>query len=454
MSDVWFNGVSASSLGLVVQSPPEERYPERDTTLTHVPGRNGDIIVDNNSYRNVTVSYTFAIKFDQVNTFISRTRSIIDWLCSSKGNYVVLRDTYSPETYRLAVFKDSGSFVNAYDQGTGFTVSFNCKPQKFLIQSSIDIPISTIETEIVNNTINNSKPTIKVLNAIPRTAHDKYVCFHPNDYDQDVYCWYSKTKNISLGNMDEWVIVPKSVSNDGVDNMESAVLSGSISAKRVDEHNIYFYIGAVSSIPLIKTTTIGVSWSVSYTYGDNEYTDHYIDYVTITSGTVSNSTVVSKPFESNIEINAYVNQTYPQTIEVFPTNIYTEAYGEFVPGETVAYKKKKSGEYVPVGVITEKRTDALSFKFVITDSYGDTWNVDVFNDWGNLSSDEQLVIDSEHMECYVIKNGNPYRSVNKLIEISGSEGFPLFTPGTNTIVLTTNTGGHNALVINRNDWVL
>ena len=46
MGIIIFNGVSSMDLHTLVQHPPEYAFPEKDCEATHVPGRNGDIIVD------------------------------------------------------------------------------------------------------------------------------------------------------------------------------------------------------------------------------------------------------------------------------------------------------------------------------------------------------------------------------------------------------------------------
>ena len=42
-----FKDKTSEDFGLVVQTPPTYSYPERDVTITHIPGRDGDIIIDN-----------------------------------------------------------------------------------------------------------------------------------------------------------------------------------------------------------------------------------------------------------------------------------------------------------------------------------------------------------------------------------------------------------------------
>ena len=47
MGVIIFNNKSSADCRIQVAHPPGYAYPERDYTITHIPGRNGDIIQDN-----------------------------------------------------------------------------------------------------------------------------------------------------------------------------------------------------------------------------------------------------------------------------------------------------------------------------------------------------------------------------------------------------------------------
>ena len=61
MGIIIFNGVSSEDLHILVQHPPEYGFPEKDSESTHVPGRNGDIVVDSGTWQNVDRTYDLAI---------------------------------------------------------------------------------------------------------------------------------------------------------------------------------------------------------------------------------------------------------------------------------------------------------------------------------------------------------------------------------------------------------
>ena len=54
MGNLKFGDISTKDLDLVIQSPPLYDFPEKDAGTYHIPGRNGDLIIDTDSYKNTT----------------------------------------------------------------------------------------------------------------------------------------------------------------------------------------------------------------------------------------------------------------------------------------------------------------------------------------------------------------------------------------------------------------
>lgn len=155
---VW-NDISSLDLGLVIQSPPAYPYPEKDVTTTHVPGRNGDVITDNGSYKNVTRTYSLGVGFKAGTDFISNSQAIVQWLTSSRG-YKRLEDDYDPTIYRLAKYAAGGSLSNIYDGAISFSVDFDCKPQRYLKSGEVVQKFTTNEFNLTNPTQYSSLPQI------------------------------------------------------------------------------------------------------------------------------------------------------------------------------------------------------------------------------------------------------------------------------------------------------
>jgi len=146
MGVIIFNGSSSKDYGIQVENPPGYHTPERDYEMVHIPGRNGDLIIDNGSYKNVNKSYNIA--FGKVDgDFTLMASQVASWLNSAEG-YARLEDSYEPDYYRMASFKNSLDIENILSQAGRVTIDFDCKPQRFL--KSGDIPI-IIENEEVDH---------------------------------------------------------------------------------------------------------------------------------------------------------------------------------------------------------------------------------------------------------------------------------------------------------------
>lgn len=159
MGIVIFNHVSSKDYGIQVEHPPEYQTPARDYELIHIPGRNGDLVIDNGSYQNVNRSYQIAIG-DERRDFTDMANIIAEWLHSASG-YARLEDSYEPEYYRMAMFQSELSIENIMQHAGRVTVEFNCKPQRFL-KSGEEILQLPLDAVLRNPTGFHSLPSITV----------------------------------------------------------------------------------------------------------------------------------------------------------------------------------------------------------------------------------------------------------------------------------------------------
>lgn len=159
MGVIRFNNKSSSDCRIQVAHPPGYAYPERDYTITHIPGRNGDIVQDNGCYLNV--ERTYDVSFDAPNgDFATYANAVSAWLHSTTG-YARLEDSYEPDYYRMAIYQESNIFENIYNQAGTATIVFNCKPQRFLKSGAVST-ILTNGSSIDNPTGFDAHPRIRV----------------------------------------------------------------------------------------------------------------------------------------------------------------------------------------------------------------------------------------------------------------------------------------------------
>lgn len=157
MGLIVYNGVSTDDYDIQVEYFPDYEIPEREYEAVHVPGRNGDILIDKGSYKNVARSYNIGFG-SYSESYASQCRKFLKWLYTSNG-YARLEDSYDPEVYRMAAYGGASSIQNIYDQAGRITIQFSCKPQKFLKIG--DIPV----TFTGNGTLHNptDQPSLPLL---------------------------------------------------------------------------------------------------------------------------------------------------------------------------------------------------------------------------------------------------------------------------------------------------
>lgn len=128
--------------------------PERDFKFVSVPGRDGDLIVDNGRYKNITVKYKAYI----IDNYNENMRGLRNALVSQKG-YQRLEDTVNPDEFRLA--KAVPFDIDEYGilRAAEFELEFNCKPQRFLKEGEIPFEVNS-STSIFNDYM-ESKPLVR-----------------------------------------------------------------------------------------------------------------------------------------------------------------------------------------------------------------------------------------------------------------------------------------------------
>lgn len=162
MGLIIYNGRSSRDFGLEVWQPPDYQIPEKDYETIHVPGRDGDLIIDKDSFKNVSRTYVVSVSKNGKSGFTSMANALSEWLHSASG-YARLEDSYEPDYYRLAAYQKSIGIQNIYNLAGYTTIEFNCKPQRFL--KSGDKPVrfdSKSRPYLYNPTEFKARPIIQI----------------------------------------------------------------------------------------------------------------------------------------------------------------------------------------------------------------------------------------------------------------------------------------------------
>ena len=157
MRKFFYNGHMSSDFGIYISGSGTFNAPERDVEVVSIPGRNGDIVIDNGRFKNITVSYPAFIR----TLFKDRSAGARDWLCQS-AEYHRLEDSYSPEFYRLARFVGPLDFTTRFlNYSAELELSFDCKPQRYLKDGERVISATGAVT-LYNPTSYSALPYIRV----------------------------------------------------------------------------------------------------------------------------------------------------------------------------------------------------------------------------------------------------------------------------------------------------
>ena len=160
MGVIIFNGIPSTNYGIHVETPPVYATPERDYEVVHIPGRNGDLVIDNGSYKNVTRKYSISVGEIDGN-FTTLAAGVSEWLHSASG-YARLEDSYESDYFRLAYYVADAEMENLFHQAGKMLIEFNCKPARFLKAGERAVPF-TADGSISNPTFQKSFPKLTVV---------------------------------------------------------------------------------------------------------------------------------------------------------------------------------------------------------------------------------------------------------------------------------------------------
>ena len=125
---IWWHGISSDDVRVIVERCPNVIVPNRKQEKISVPGRSGDLLIQQDAFENVRQEYDIYIsaEFQRLPTIAHK---VAEWLCV-KG-YQRLEDSYWLDTFRLASFQGGIDIANVLNRFGRVTVEFDCKPQRF-----------------------------------------------------------------------------------------------------------------------------------------------------------------------------------------------------------------------------------------------------------------------------------------------------------------------------------
>lgn len=175
-----FNGESSADYGVYISGDSVYNAPARVYEMVDIPGRNGQLAIDQGHFENIEITYPAFIFTEDQSDFAEKMRDLRAWLMSPKG-YQRLEDTYHPDEYRLAIYKSGLEAAPTHYNGAGqFDLVFDCKPQRFLKSGEDEITVSSGDT-LENPTPFESLPLIEVTGQGSLFINDDELVISGND---------------------------------------------------------------------------------------------------------------------------------------------------------------------------------------------------------------------------------------------------------------------------------
>lgn len=124
-SDITFNDIHCSAFGLEVTDTERPLLAEAKHTFQSVPHKSGDILIFDNSKKDIDVKVKFLLNPVAGKTFFDICRDIRTWLATQSRKKLIFDD--DPGWYYKAVVVSSTTIERIAEYGE-FTINFKCEP--------------------------------------------------------------------------------------------------------------------------------------------------------------------------------------------------------------------------------------------------------------------------------------------------------------------------------------
>lgn len=179
-----FGGKDSRDCGVYISGSGVFGAPERDGSKVSIPGRNGEMFLDNGRYKNIDIKYPAFIKDD----FADNIKDFRNKIAAQKG-YQRLEDSYHTDEFRIARYKGAVKtkpVLRGLNTQT-FDITFDAKPQRFL--KSGETPAEyTANGTITNPTEMTALPLVRVIGTGTLTIGSVAVTITNNTAYIDIDC--------------------------------------------------------------------------------------------------------------------------------------------------------------------------------------------------------------------------------------------------------------------------
>lgn len=386
-----FDGESSKTYGVYITGEGVYDAPSRDVEMISIPGRNGSYALDKGRFNNIQVTYDAAIIAESESDFVDAISNLRNFLCS-KTTYCRLTDEYNPSEYRMAIYKDGLDISPTLCQRGEFSITFECKPQRFLTSGEQKTTLTSGDT-ITNPTRFDARPMLEVTGyGDIKINNDTVTVNHfPIGKIALASTYQLVQKSVNLYEYNQIINDPSLFANGDTITMAGSRLDLSLADKSP------YYVTDISAQPVGGSGFANVTSQVSS--GKTTISITQSDY-TFTAGTASTKTA---------------STTWEVLYEYPPTNMNVTIT------LTLAYDGNDTFNYQYAVSFSDP-----VFNQLITSVWINELSVN-----SSLSSlGNPLYFDLDIGEAYKLES-NTYVSVNSSVEIPPE--LPVLKPGSNTI---------------------
>lgn len=203
MPKIKFGNIDFSGDGAYIWGAGEYSAPTRSVDFIEVPGRNGDLLIDNGNYTNTKAYFDVVIKRE-----IEKNTDRLKHLLYSQKGYQRLYDSDLKGFYRMASF-NSGFEIMSNDGGV-IRIEFDCKPFKYDILGENAVVFNS-EGDLFNKYFEPSRPVITVYGVGQGNV-------------------YIGNQNIAISNIDEYVTIDAEMQDafKGMENKNNTINTADI----------------------------------------------------------------------------------------------------------------------------------------------------------------------------------------------------------------------------------
>ena len=361
-----FDGVSSRTYGVYITGEAVYNAPERDVEMITIPGRNGSFALDNGRFQNIEVSYPAGIFAETEADFRQAISDFRNFLCSRNG-YVRLQDEYNPDEYRMAVYKSGLEVDPAMLKAGEFTITFDCKPQRWLVSGETAVSVESGDT-LNNPTLFESSPMLEVIGYGDIAINDDVVSVNGGTIGSVKICnrKYASDITCSVSIDDEFLNVGDQIfvsSNAPLGSQYVAICSMKFF---VDSGTV----GNIEQTPFYGDAGIASVNAATISAGGYVYTDCYftpnsnIYYGTAISKSTSLTTTITTSDYGNVNMSCTYTLTYDGVKTLTIEALYTLEHF------TLPFYMKNATIYENTGISSKPlSTDTLYIDLDIGEAY-------------------------------------------------------------------------------------